>query len=95
MVNKPLVTGTNIQGTLTYNDSNPYSYEEAIDTLNLMLSMKGVMLVEAGNNLRLVPLKELPVRVIADEARLVFWHVAVEAALESSRTAGLDTASVQ
>ena len=60
MVNKPLVTDTNIAGTLTFNDPNTYNYGEALDTLNVVLSMKGVMLVESGNYLRLVPFKELP-----------------------------------
>lgn len=60
MSGKPLIADTNVVGSLTYNDPNPYSYDEAIDTLNLMLAMKGVMLVEAGNNLRLVPFKQLP-----------------------------------
>ncbi len=60
MSGKPLIADTNVIGSLTYNDPNPYSYDEAIDTLNLMLAMKGVMLVEAGNNLRLVPFKQLP-----------------------------------
>lgn len=60
MANKPLVTDTNVVGTLSYNDPNPYNYTEALDTLNLVLSMKGVMLVESGNYLRLVPFKELP-----------------------------------
>jgi type II secretion system protein D len=58
--NKPLVADTNIQGTLTYNDQQPYSYQEALDTLNVMLSMKGAMLVEDGHYLRLVPVKQLP-----------------------------------
>lgn len=60
MSGKPLVTDTNIAGTLTFNDPNPYSYQEALDTLNLALSMKGVMLMESGNHLRLVGLKNLP-----------------------------------
>jgi type II secretion system protein D len=60
MAGKPLVSDTNVQGTLTYNDQRAYTYEEALDTLNVMLSMKGVMLVEDGNYLRLVPFKQLP-----------------------------------
>ncbi|HKX60742.1 MAG TPA: secretin N-terminal domain-containing protein, partial [Verrucomicrobiae bacterium] len=60
MANRPLLSETNVQGTLTYNDPNPYNYQEALDTLNLILSMKGVMLVESGNNLRLIPFKQLP-----------------------------------
>src|SRR3954464_4038947 len=60
MAGKPLVTDTNVTGTLTFNDPKPYSYQEALDTLNLMLAMKGVTLVETGNYLRLVPFKQLP-----------------------------------
>lgn len=60
MAGKPLVADTNVTGSLTFNDPKPYSYNEALDTLNLMLSMKGVMLVEANNYLRLVPFKQLP-----------------------------------
>ncbi len=60
MAGKPLLSDTNVVGTLTYDDPNAYNYTEALDTLNLMLAMKGVMLVEDGNNLRLVPFKQLP-----------------------------------
>ncbi len=60
MAGKPLVASTNIAGTLSYNDSSAYTFEEALDTLNVILSMKGMMLVENGNYLRLVPFKELP-----------------------------------
>jgi len=60
MAAKPLLSDTNVVGTLTYDDPNAYTYTEALDTLNLMLSMKGVMLLEDGNNLRLVPFKQLP-----------------------------------
>ncbi len=60
MAGKPLIADTNITGTITYNDPTAYSYSEALDTLNIMLSMKGLMLIESGNYLRLVPFKELP-----------------------------------
>jgi type II secretion system protein D len=60
MVEKPLLTTTNIQGTLTFNDSQPYTYHEALDTLNVILSMRDVMLIEAGRYLRLVPFRHLP-----------------------------------
>ena len=60
MAGKPLIADTNIAGTVTFNDPNPYTYSEALDTLNLMLSMKGLMLIESGNYLRLVPFRELP-----------------------------------
>src|SRR5688572_29170710 len=60
MAGKPLVSDTNVVGTLTFNDPKPYTYPEALDTLNLMLAMKGVTLIESGNYLRLVPFKQLP-----------------------------------
>ncbi len=60
MAGKPLIADTNIAGTVTFNDPNPYTYSEALDTLNIMLSMKGLMLIESGNYLRLVPFRELP-----------------------------------
>jgi type II secretion system protein D len=67
MAGKPLLSGTNLQGTLTYNDPKPYTYPEALDTLNLILSMKGMTLMEDGHYLRLVPFKELsqmPLRIL-------------------------------
>src|SRR5262245_32034575 len=51
MAGKPLLANTNIQGTLTYNDPRAYTYEEALDILNLMLSMKDMMVVESGSHL--------------------------------------------
>src|SRR5688572_23661085 len=60
MSGKPLVANTNIQGTLSYNDPKTYTYAEALDVLNVILSMKDVMLVESGNHLQLVPFKQLP-----------------------------------
>jgi len=60
MSGKPLLADTNIAGTLTFNDPTPYNYTEALDVINLILSMKGLMLVESGHYLRLVPFKELP-----------------------------------
>jgi len=59
MVNKPLIADTNVEGTLTFNDPQAYSYAEALETLNLILSLKGVMLMESGRYLRLVPFKDL------------------------------------
>ena len=60
MVNKPLIADMKVDGTLTFSDPRPYNYSEALDTLNLILSLKGVMLVESDRYLRLVPFKELP-----------------------------------
>ncbi len=60
MAGKPLLSDTNVVGSLTYDDPNAYTYTEALDTLNLILALKGVMLLEDGKNLRLVPFKQLP-----------------------------------
>lgn len=60
MASKPLLAETNIQGTVTFNDPRPYNYGEAFETLNTILSMKGVMLVETERYLQLVPFKDLP-----------------------------------
>ena len=60
MAGKPLLANTNIQGTLTYNDTRPYTFEEALDVLNVILSMKGLVLRETENYLQLVPFRERP-----------------------------------
>ncbi|MBN2292998.1 MAG: hypothetical protein JXM70_11270, partial [Pirellulales bacterium] len=60
MVKKPLVTDLQVEGTLTFHDAQPYHYQEALDTLNLILSMKDVMLVETKHYLRLISYKKLP-----------------------------------
>jgi len=59
MAERPLLVETNLEGTLTFSDPNPYTYPEALDALNLILAMKQVMLVESGRYLRLVPLDKL------------------------------------
>ena len=56
---KPLIADLAIEGALTFFDSQPYTYEEALDTLNLILGMRGVTLMEAGRFLRLVPLQDV------------------------------------
>ena len=60
MANKPLLAETNVQGTVTFNDPRPYNYAEALETLNTILSMKNVMVMETERYLQLVPFKELP-----------------------------------
>jgi type II secretion system protein D len=67
MANKPLIGDLNIQGTLTFFDSEPYTYNEALDTLNLILAMRGYVLVESGRFLQLAPigdLQRLPLRIL-------------------------------
>ena len=66
MTGKPLLSNTNIEGTITFNDSKTYTYDEALDTLNLILSMKSMMLVEDDRFLRLVSfdkINQMPLRI--------------------------------
>ncbi|MCZ7640274.1 MAG: hypothetical protein M5U12_31995 [Verrucomicrobia bacterium] len=60
MAGKPLIADTVVEGALTFSDPKPYTYGEALDTLNLILATKSVMLVEDDRFLRLVPFKALP-----------------------------------
>jgi type II secretion system protein D len=60
MAGKPLIADTVVEGTLSFSDPKPYTYGEALDTLNLVLATKSVMLVEDDRFLRLVPFKALP-----------------------------------
>ena len=60
MSGRPIIGDLGVDGTLTFQDPEPYSYGEALDTLNLILSMRGYHLMEAGRYIRLVPLADLP-----------------------------------
>ncbi len=51
---KPLVGDLSITGELTFVDSQPYTYGEALDTLNMILGMRGYLLQEKGRFLVLV-----------------------------------------
>ena len=67
MAEKPLITDAPLDGTLTFFDSEPYTYQEAMDIFNVILSMKGVALVEAGRYLQLTKLEniqKMPLKVI-------------------------------
>ncbi|MCK5556755.1 MAG: hypothetical protein KAJ01_00140, partial [Candidatus Hydrogenedentes bacterium] len=59
---RPLIGDIDIEGTLTFFDSEPYSYREAMDTLNTILATKGFALREEGRFLRLRPLSEVATR---------------------------------
>lgn len=59
-VDRPLIGDLNVEGTLTFFDSEPYSTEEALDTLNILLGMRGFVLAEQGRYLRLVPIAQVP-----------------------------------
>ncbi len=60
MAGKPIIGDIGIEGTLTFSDPEPYTYEEALDTFNLILSMKGVALLEADRYLRVASRDQLP-----------------------------------
>ncbi|HQL76080.1 MAG TPA: secretin N-terminal domain-containing protein, partial [Phycisphaerae bacterium] len=56
---KPLLGEVEIPGSLTFFDSEPYCYEEALDTLNILLNMRGFALIEFKRYLRVVQVTEL------------------------------------
>ncbi|MFO8014439.1 MAG: secretin N-terminal domain-containing protein [Phycisphaerae bacterium] len=56
---KPIIGEYNVEGTLTFFDPRPYTPDEAFDTLNLILAMKGHALVETERFVRVVPIKEM------------------------------------
>jgi len=58
--NKPILGEFKIPGTLTFHDSEPYTYEETIDTLNILLAMKGFWLVEDERYFRVIPITQIP-----------------------------------
>ena len=60
MTGKPILGEVKLDGTLTFSDPRPYNYTEALDTLNVILSMNGFVLVESDRYLRLAPRSELP-----------------------------------
>ena len=45
MAGKPILGEVEVGGELTFFDSQPYTYQEALDTLNIILAMQGQMLV--------------------------------------------------
>ena len=64
---KPLIASGHVDGTLTFFDSKPYTFDQALDTLNLMLAMRGYTLMEDGRYLRLVKLdqiNQMPIKIL-------------------------------
>ena len=57
---KPVLGEIPVPGTLTFADNRPYSYDDALDTLNLLLAMKGYWLVETDRYFRVVPVAQVP-----------------------------------
>ncbi len=64
---KPILGEFDVEGELTFFDAEPYTLEEAKDTLNIMLATRGFMIVEDGRFIRVVALVEtalLPVKIL-------------------------------
>jgi len=57
---KPILGEVAIPGELTFFDNTPYSYADALDTLNLLLAMKGFWLIETDRYFRVVPVSQVP-----------------------------------
>ncbi len=73
MAGKPILGEYHVEGTLTFFDPQPYTFDEAFDTLNLLLAMRGYTAVDTPRFLRVVPIKEAmkaPLRIVKgwDEA---------------------------
>ena len=69
MAGRPLLVDMPVEGTLKFSDPEPYTYKEAMDTLNIILSMKDASLVEQDRYLRLMPLsklKQTPLKVLTN-----------------------------
>ncbi len=69
---KPLIGDYNVDGTITFFDSEPYTLTEAMDTINILLGMHNYHLIEDGRFLRLVTLDDTagmpwPIRAGLDE----------------------------
>ena len=59
---KPIIGDIPIEGTLTYFESEPATYNEAFETLNTILAMRGFTLMESPRFLELVPLRDVTKR---------------------------------
>ena len=73
MAGKPILGEYHVEGTLTFFDPQPYTFEEAFDTFNLLLAMRGYTMVDTPRFLRVVAMKEAtkaPLRIVKgwDEA---------------------------
>ncbi len=73
MAGKPILGEYHVEGTLTFFDPQPYTFEEAFDTFNLLLAMRGYTMVDTRRFLRVVAMKEAtkaPLRIVKgwDEA---------------------------
>ena len=58
MAGKPILGDFTVEGTVTFFDSRPYTFDEALDTLNLLLAMHNYTLIETPRYFQVVTLKE-------------------------------------
>ncbi|MCX5661532.1 MAG: hypothetical protein NTW19_17780 [Planctomycetota bacterium] len=62
MANKPLIGDAQIEGTLTFFDPEPYNFNDAFDTLNTILAMRGFALIDTGRFFEVAPLNGIAKR---------------------------------
>ncbi len=63
---KPLLDQPNVPGTLTFYDAQPYTFGEAMDTLNKILAARGYIMMEEDRYFRVVPvtaIQQLPIEI--------------------------------
>jgi type II secretory pathway component GspD/PulD (secretin) len=68
MAGKPLLGEVRVEGSLTFFDSKPYTFDEALGLLNTLLQMRGFTLIETARYIQVVPVKGL----LANPAERVF-----------------------
>ncbi|HUS90456.1 MAG TPA: secretin N-terminal domain-containing protein [Phycisphaerae bacterium] len=59
---KPILGEYTVSGTLTFHDAEPYTYEEALDTINKLLAMKGFWLMEDPRCFEVMAVDKIPAK---------------------------------
>ena len=57
MAGKPLLGEIRVEGSLTFFDSKPYTFDEALGLLNTLLQMRGFTLIETARYIQVVAVK--------------------------------------
>ncbi|MFP4104932.1 MAG: secretin N-terminal domain-containing protein [Phycisphaerae bacterium] len=63
---RPLISQPNVPGSVVFFDSEPYTYEEALDTINKILAARGYLLMEDGKYFNVVPVasvQRMPIKI--------------------------------
>ncbi|MCX5676331.1 MAG: hypothetical protein NTX87_15120, partial [Planctomycetota bacterium] len=71
MAGKPLLGEVRVEGSLTFFDSKPYTFDEALGLLNTILQMRGFTLIETARYIQVVPLTG-PLSIMKNPAERVF-----------------------